>query len=135
MRPFSERYLNYNVSTLLLLSRRLGSRAIKLLVEELAVDPAGNRDAAGFRQFLVHLPDELIGVGHGYAQLLGHFIDAHKNLVCHGKYLPFFVVGDCCLRFSCFINASLLMSATFSRFRNQKSDGPFDLLYYLSLSA
>ena len=55
-----------------------GSRAIKLLVEELAVDPAGNRDAAGFRQFLVHLPDELVGIGYGYSQLLGHFIDAHK---------------------------------------------------------
>ena len=35
----------------------------------------------------------------------------------------------------CFINASLLMSATFSRFRNQKSGGPFDVLYYLSLLA
>ena len=120
---------------LALLSFRLSPRTVELFMKEFPVDPAGNRDAAGFRQFLVHLPDELIGVGHGYAQLLGHFIDAHKNLVCHGKYLPFFVVGDCCLRFSCFINASLLMSATFSRFRNQKSDGPFDLLYYLSLSA
>ena len=120
---------------LLPLSRRLGSRAIKLLVEELAVDPAGNRDAAGFRQFLVHLPDELIGVGYGHPQLLGHFIDAHKNLVCHDKYLPFLVVGDCCLQVLCFINASLLMSATFSRFRNQKSDGPFDVPCYLSLFA
>ena len=120
---------------LLPLSRRLGSRAIKLLVEELAVNPAGNRDAAGFRQFLVHLPDELIGVGYGHPQLLGHFIDAHKNLICHDKYLPFFVVGDWCLKVLCFINASLLMSATFSRFRNHKSDGPFDALYYLSLYA
>ena len=48
-------------------------------------------------------------------------------------HLPFLVVGDCGLRMLCFINASLLMSATFSRFRNQKSDGPFDVLYYLSL--
>ncbi len=74
-------------------------------------------------------------LGHGHPQLLGHFIDAHKNLVCHRKYLPFLVVGDCGLRMLCFINASLLMSATFSRFRNQKSDGPFDVLYYLSLLA
>ena len=103
---------------LLPLSRRLGSRAIKLLMEELAVNPAGNRDAAGFCQFLVHLPDELIGVGYGHPQLFGHFIDAHKNLVCHDKYLPFLVVGDCCLQVLCFINASLLMSATFFQFRN-----------------
>ena len=120
---------------LLPLSRRLGSRAIKLLVEELAVNPAGNRDAAGFRQFLVHLPDELIGVGYGHPQLFGHFVHTHKNLICHGKSLPFFVVGDCGLQVLCFINASLLMSATFSPFRNQKSGGPFDALYYLSLSA
>ena len=104
-------------------------------MEELAVDPPGNRDAAGFRQFLVHLPDELIGVGYGHPQLLGHFIDAHKNLVCHDKYLPFLVVGDCGLQVLCFINASLLMSATFFQFRNQKSGGPFDVLCYLSLSA
>ena len=102
-------------------------------MEELAVDPAGNRDAAGFRQFLVHLPDELIGVGYGHPQLFGHFVHTHKNLICHGKSLPFFVVGDCYLQELCFINASLLMSATFSRFRNQKSDGSFDALYYLSL--
>lgn len=114
---------------LLPLSRRLGSRAIKLLMEELAVDPPGNRDAAGFRQFLVHLPDELVCVGDGYPQL---FVHTHKNLICHGKSLPFFG-GDCCLKVLCFINASLLMSATFSQFRNKKSGGPFDTLYYLSL--
>ncbi len=120
---------------LLPLSRRLGSRAVELLVEELTVNPARDSDTAGFRQFLVHLPDELIGVGYGHPQLLGHFVHTHKNLICHDKYLPFFVVGDCCLQVLCFINASLLISATFSRFRNQKSDGPFDTLYYLSLSA
>ena len=43
-------------------------------MEELAVNPARDSDTAGFRQFLVHLPDELVGVGHGYPQLLGHFI-------------------------------------------------------------
>ena len=82
-------------------------------MEELAVDPTGNCDASSFLQLLVHLPDELVGIGHGYSQLLGHFIDAHKNLVCHDKYLPFLVVGDCGLQVLCFINASLLMSATF----------------------
>ena len=104
-------------------------------MEELAANPARDSDTAGFHQFLVHLPDELVGVGHGYPQLLGHFIDAHKNLVCHDKYLPFLVVGDCCLKVLCFINASLLMSATFFSVSQPKSDGPFDVLYYLSLIA
>lgn len=117
------------------LSHRLGSHAIKLLMEELAVDPPGNRDAAGFRQFLVHLPDELVGVGDGYPQLFGHFVHTHKNLICHGKSLPFFVGGDCCLQVLCIINTSLLMSATFSQFRNQKSGGPFDVICRLSLFA
>ena len=98
-------------------------------MEKLAVDPTGNSDTAGSGQFLVHLPDELVGVGHGYAQLLGHFIDAHKNLVCHDKYLPFLVFAPCGLWMLCFINASLLMSAIFSQFRNQKSGEPFDTLY------
>ena len=57
-------------------------------MEELAVNPARNGDAAGFRQFLIHLPDELIGVGYGHPQLLGHFIDAHRNLICHDKNFP-----------------------------------------------
>ena len=73
-------------------------------------------------------------LGHGHPQLLGHFIDAHKNLVCHGKYLPFFV-DRFCLLILLFIKTSLLSTATFSRFRNQKSDGPFDSLYYLNLLA
>ena len=104
-------------------------------MEELAVDPPGNGDAAGFRQFFVHLPDELVGIGHGYPQFLGHFIDAHKNLICHNKYLPFLIVGDCCLRLLRSINASLPMSASLKLDRNHKSDGPFDALYYLSLFA
>ena len=54
------------------------------------------------------LTKEYVGIGHGYPQLLGHFIDAHKNLICHGKSLPFCVVGDCGLQVWCFINASLL---------------------------
>ena len=104
-------------------------------MEELAVNPARDSDTAGFRQFLVHLPDELVSVGHGYPQLLGHFIDAHKNLVCHDKYLPFLVVGDCGLQMLCFINASLLMSATFFSVSQPKSGGPFDVLYHLNLFA
>ena len=76
-----------------------------------------------------------IGVGYGHPQLFGHFVHTHKNLICHGKSLPFFVVGDCCPQVLCFINASLLMSATFSPFRNQKSGGSFDALYCLSLFA
>ena len=43
-------------------------------MEELTVNPAGDGNAAGFRSFLVHLPDELVSIGHGYPQLLGHFI-------------------------------------------------------------
>ena len=104
-------------------------------MEEFAVDPPGNRDAAVFRQFLIHLPDKLLGVWNGYPQFLGHFIDAHKNLVCHDKYLPFLVVGDCCLKVLCFINASLLMSATFFSVSQPKSGGPFDVLYHLNLFA
>ena len=78
------RYLEQNpeIIVVLPLSRRLGSRAVELLVEELAVDPPGNRDAAGFRQFLVHLPDELVGVGPRHAQLVRHLVYPDK-LVFH----------------------------------------------------
>ena len=98
-----------------LLSVFLSSCTVELLVEELAVNPPGNCDAPGFCQFLVQLANQLVGVGYRYAQFLGHFVNAHKNLVCHGKYLPFSVVRDCGLRLLRSIHASLLMAITLSR--------------------
>ena len=98
-----------------LLSVFLSSCTVELLVEELAVNPPGNCDAPGFGQFLVQLANQLVGVGYRYAQFLGHFVNTHKNLVCHDKYLPFSVVRDCGLRLLRSIYASLLMAITLSR--------------------
>lgn len=66
-----------------------------------------------------------------YLKLKENYFDEDAS---HNKYLPFFV-DRFCLLILLFIKTSLLSTATFSRFRNQKSDGPFDSLYYLNLLA
>jgi len=68
-------------------------------VEELAVDPACNGDAAGLSQLFVQLTDELIRIRNRYTQLFRDFIDSHKNFSCHRQntFLSCFEV-DCFCR-------------------------------------
>ena len=74
----------------------LFSRSVELLMEELAVDPACNGDAAGLSQLFVQLTDELIRIRNRYAKLFRNFIYSHKNFSCHRQntFLSWFVV-DC----------------------------------------
>jgi hypothetical protein len=81
-------------------------------VEKLSVNSPGNGDAAGFSPFLIQLSNDPIGKGDGDPQLLCHFVDTHKNLISHNKYLPFFV-DRFCLLILFFIKTSSLATATF----------------------
>ena len=56
----------------------------KLLHEKVSVDPPGDGQIALIPEFGVELVDHLVGVGLGNAQLLGHFLHAHKVLCLHG---------------------------------------------------
>ena len=56
----------------------------KLLHEKVSVDPPGDGQIALLTEFSVELVDHLVGVGLGDAQLLGHFLHAHKVLRLHG---------------------------------------------------
>ena len=55
----------------------------KLLHEKVSVDPPGDGQIALVPEFSVELVDHLVGVGLGDAQLLGHFLHAHKVLCLH----------------------------------------------------
>ena len=74
------------------------SRSVELLMEELAVDPACNGDAAGLSQLFIQLTDELIRIRNRYAKLFRDFIDSHQNFSCHRQntFLSCFVVDFFC---------------------------------------
>ena len=55
----------------------------KLLHEKVSVDPPGDGQIALIPEFGVELVDHLVGVGLGNAQLLSHFLHAHKVLCLH----------------------------------------------------
>ena len=55
----------------------------KLLHEKVPVDPPGDSQIASVPEFGVEFVDHLVGVGLGDAQLLGHFLHAHKVLCLH----------------------------------------------------
>ena len=67
-------------------------------MEELAVDPACNGDAAGLSQLFVQLTNELISIRNRYAKLFRNFIYSHKNFSCHRQntFLSCFVVDFFC---------------------------------------
>ncbi len=79
------------------LSFRSGTRAVsvvldtgkqcvwiaKLFHEKVPIDPPGDGQIALLTEFGVELVDHLVGVGLGDAQLLGHFLHAHKVLCLH----------------------------------------------------
>ena len=62
----------------------LSSLAIaKLLHEKVPIDPPGDGQISLVPEFSVKLVDHLVGVGLGDAQILGHFLHAHKVLCLH----------------------------------------------------
>ena len=65
------------------------SRSVELLMEELAVDPACNGDAAGLSQLFVQLTDELIRIRNRYAKLFRNFITRIKISPAIGKIPSF----------------------------------------------
>ena len=59
------------------------TRIAKLLHEKVPINPPGDGQIALLAEFGVELVDHLVGVGLGDAQLLGHFLHAHKVLCLH----------------------------------------------------
>lgn len=89
--PFQSVYRNWTYQVPFFLSLNAAIRPLLLIftgsveffVEEFAVDPSGDSDAAGRFQFLVQPFDELVRIRNRNAQFLRNFVHTHKDFFCH----------------------------------------------------